>query len=97
MNKKLRLILLCFLVFFGSKTFAQQSTNGFEKSTNKLKHIETKNLILAIPTSVVKHEETGTKFPEKPKKEKKQKEKKGVKPPKINPKQAIIDEKNNPK
>ncbi len=90
-----RFFVFIFFVFFGVNAFAQSNVTKLENSTSNLKHVKSKNLILATPTTVVKQEEQQIEYPKKPKKEKKNTEQKGLKPPKL--KQAIIDEKNNPK
>ena len=90
----LRFCVFIFFIFFGVTTFAQSNVAKLEKSTSNLKHIKSKKLILATPTTVVKQDDQQIEYPKKPEKEKKNTEQAGLKPPKS--KQAIIDEKNNP-
>ena len=94
MKQILRLSTCCIFVFFGFNVSAQTSTD-LKNSSVKLKHIKNNNLILITPTSVVKNEAEDIEYPEKPKKEEPKKKDALPKPPKQ--KQAIIDEKNNPK
>ena len=95
MIHSLRFSVFIFFIFFGLNTFAQSNVAKLEDSASNLKHIKSKKLILATPTTVVKQEDQQTEYPKKPKKEKQHTEKTGLKPPKS--KQAIIDEKKNPK
>ena len=90
----LRFCVFIFFIFIGVNTFAQSNVAKLEKSTSNLKHIKSKKLILATPTTVVKQDDQQIEYPKKPEKEKKNTEQAGLKPPKS--KQAIIDEKNNP-
>ena len=90
----LRSCVFILFFFFGVNTFAQSNVTKLEKSTSNLKHIKSKKLILATPTTVVKQDDQQIEYPKKPEKEKKNTEQTGLKPPKS--KQAIIDEKNNP-
>ena len=91
----LRFCVFIFFIFFGVNSFAQSNVTKLENSTSNLKHIKSKKLILATPTTVIKQEDQQIEYPKKPEKEKKNTEQTGLKPPKS--KQAIIDEKNNPK
>ena len=90
-----RFFVFSFFVFFGVNAFAQSNDTKLENSTSNLKHVKSKNLILATPTTVVKQEGQQDKYPEKPRKEKQNTEKIGLKP--LKSQQPIIDEKNSPK
>ncbi|HCU98409.1 MAG TPA: hypothetical protein DGM69_03590 [Chloroflexi bacterium] len=95
MTQFIRLFIFSFFVFFGVNLFAQSNNFKLEKTSPKLKNAENKNLIFVEPTSIIKQKKQQVKYPKKPKKEPKHTEQRGQKPTK--PKQAIIDEKNNPK
>lgn len=71
MTQFLRFSLFSFFIFFGVNAFAQSNVTKLEKSTSNLKHVKSKKLILATPTTVVKQEEQQIEYPEKPKKEQK--------------------------